>query len=344
MPCSQRSGGGARGQAAGLELPSLVSTVSAAGLAESTQRVYRSGAKRYEEFCRRLKQPPFPMSENSLSLFAAHLYLEGVGAGTVRSYLAATRHLQIALGLGDPNRISMPRLEYVMRGMKKKAAGRQARIRRPITIRELKVLKQIWEKRPNRTDAMMLWAAAVMCFLGFLRSGEVVAPSDSAYDPAANLAYGDVRVDSVTNPQYLEVTIKASKTDFFRKGVTVYLGRTGREVCPVAAILRYMLTRGPTEGPFFKYKDGRYLTRARFVEEVRQALQQAGLQAGEFAGHSFCIGAATSAAEQGLPDWLIKTLGRWQSSAYTTYIRTPKETLCAVVLVTEKQEGDIGRV
>ena len=27
---------------------------------------------------------------------------------------------------------------------------------------------------------------------------------------------------------------------------------------------------------------------------------------------------------------LIKTLGRWQSAAYTVYIRTPRETLCAV--------------
>ena len=88
------------------------------------------------------------------------------------------------------------------------------------------------------------------------------------------------------------------------------------------------------------------------MEEVRQALQQARLQACEFTGHSFHIGAATSAAEQGLPDWLIQTLGRWQSSAYTTYIRTPKETLCAVAkkLVTEdrketeKQEGDIEQV
>ncbi len=42
------------------------------------------------------------------------------------------------------------------------------------------------------------------------------------------------------------------------------------------------------------------------------------------------VSAAVQAAEKGLSDWLIKTLGRWQSSAYTTYIRTPKETLCAV--------------
>ena len=36
------------------------------------------------------------------------------------------------------------------------------------------------------------------------------------------------------------------------------------------------------------------------------------------------------AAQQGLQDSLIKTLGRWESSAYTSYIRTPPATLCKV--------------
>ena len=47
-------------------------------------------------------------------------------------------------------------------------------------------------------------------------------------------------------------------------------------------------------------------------------------------GHSFQIGAATTAAACGLPESLIKTLGRWESSAYMLYIRTPQSTLCAV--------------
>ena len=51
-----------------------------------------------------------------------------------------------------------------------------------------------------------------MCFLGFLRSGEVVVPSDSAFDPSMHLAYGDVRADNTSSPQFLEVRIKASKT------------------------------------------------------------------------------------------------------------------------------------
>ena len=78
-----------------------------------------------------------------------------------------------------------------------------------------------------------------MCFLGFLRSGEVVVPSDSAFDPSMHLAYGDVRADNTSSSQFLEVRIKASKTDPFRVGVAVYLGRTNCALCLVAAVLGY---------------------------------------------------------------------------------------------------------
>jgi len=39
--------------------------------------------------------------------------------------------------------------------------------------------------------------------------------------------------------------------------------------------------------------------------------------------HSFRIGAATTAAVAGLPPWLIKTLGRWNSDAYMSYVHAP---------------------
>ena len=66
------------------------------------------------------------------------------------------------------------------------------------------------------------------------------------------------------------------------------------------------------------------------MEEIRAALGQAGLESSEYVGHRFRIGVAATVAAQGLPEWMIKSLGRWQSSAYLTYIRTHKETLCAV--------------
>jgi hypothetical protein len=169
-----------------------------------------------------------------------------------------------------------------------------------------------------------------MCFFGFLRMGEVVAPSDAAYDSTTHLSYGDVRVNSKEAPRYLEVRLKCSKTDPFRKGVTVYLGKSGAELCPVGAVLNYMVRRGGSPGPFFTFGDGRALTRERFVAALRRALASAGLDCSAYAGHSFRIGAATTAAQLGIQDSLIQTMGRWQSTAYMLYIRTSRETLCAV--------------
>ena len=101
----------------------------------------------------------------------------------------------------------------------------------------------------------MLWAASCLCFFGFLRMGEAVVPSNSSYDPEVHLSAGDVKVDNRENPSFVEVRIKASKTDVFRKGVTIYLGVTGVNICLVAAILSYMvqskvMTKG-TQRPSF---------------------------------------------------------------------------------------------
>ena len=170
------------------------------------------------------------------------------------------------------------------------------------------------------------------------RSGEIVVPSDSEYDPTTHLSYGDVRLDNAINPQFLEVTIKASKTDPFRKGVQIYLGRTDSDLCPVAATLNYMVRRGNDSGPFFRYSRSRFLTRERFVSEVRRALAAAGIDSSKYAGHSFRIGAASTAARCGLQDSLIKTLGRWESFAYTLYVRTSREDLCSVSQVLATQQ------
>ena len=63
---------------------------------------------------------------------------------------------------------------------------------------------------------------------------------------------------------------------------------------------------------------------------VRQALEQAGVHPAGYSGHSFRIGAATTAAQAGLDDSTIKMLGRWESAAYQRYIRTPRTTLAAI--------------
>ena len=176
----------------------------------------------------------------------------------------------------------------------------------------------------------MIWAASCMCFFWFLRSGEIVVPSSFHYDPNLHLSYGDVCLNDTTSPKFLAVHIKAPKTDPFRQGISIYLGKSGVDVCPVSAILAYMLSRVNQPGAFFAYASGQPLTRKLFVSSMRAALRSQGVYASTYCGHSFRIGAATAAAKNGVPDSLIKTMGRWESSAYTRYIRTPRQTLCMV--------------
>ena len=59
------------------------------------------------------------------------------------------------------------------------------------------------------------------------------------------------------------------------------------------------------------------------MARIRAALETAGYPSAQFAGHSFWIGSATSAAHVGLEDSSIQALGRWSSAAFLVYIRTP---------------------
>ena len=86
---------------------------------------------------------------------------------------------------------SMPQLEYVIRGVRR-LGGKGQTARLPISPSHLLLMRAAWERLPNRFDAVMLWAATCMCFFGFLRSGEIVAPSDTAFDAQVHLAAGDV--------------------------------------------------------------------------------------------------------------------------------------------------------
>jgi len=133
-----------------------------------------------------------------------------------------------------------------MKGIKR-LTKRPTRKRLPITPDILLNLKQVWQPSSDSHDTSMLRAAACMCFFWFLSGWQ-----------GSNIRCFQVwllnhpvlrwrRVNSRADPQYLEVHIKAAKTDPFRLGVSVFLGVTAS---PVSAILNYMVIHGSRPGPF----------------------------------------------------------------------------------------------
>jgi len=77
--------------------------------------------------------------------------------------------------------------------------------------------------------------------------------------------------------------------------------------------MAYLAVRGMKQGPLFLIIDEHPLRRECIIDNICQALQTLGLESSHYAGHSFRIGAATTAAERGFPDSTIKVLGRWKS-------------------------------
>ena len=134
--------------------------------------------------------------------------------------------------------------------------------------------------------------------LQVLRCREFPVPSQEDYDPDTHLSLTDIALDDEVNPSVIQVMINQSKTDPFRQGVDLYLGRTGRDIRPIQAIVPYLVTRGARPGPLFVLTDGLYLTWQHFASLVTSTLQRASINDKQYNIHSFRIGAATTAKKR----------------------------------------------
>lgn len=289
--------------------------------------MYQSAQRRYVDFCRlddRLSPEGalVPADEQTLMRFATML-ADKLTHSSIKLYLSAVRSLHIDHGLADPLTNCL-QLQRLLRGIKR-VQGSPTPKRLPITIDVLVVIKRSLDL--SSPDHIMLWAACCLGFFGFLRAGEFT--SNSPFDPNVHLGVSDVQADTLQDPTCFQIHIKCSKTDPFRVGCYIYIGRGSNVVCPVVALGNFLAVRGPSPGPLFCFADGRPLTRQLLSSSVQSLLHSAGYP-GHYSGHSFRIGAATTAAARGVPDHLIKTLGRWSSDAYQRYIRTPAGSLSAV--------------
>ena len=175
----------------------------------------------------------------------------------------------------------------------------------------------------------MFWAACTLAYFGVLRASEFTVSSNNSFSPPYHLTLQDLALDSLSSPETLRLHIKASKTDPFRKGSFIHIGRGKYPLCAIRAVVSYLTVRGAGPGPLFRLQSGQPLSRQLLTSWLRQIVASAGLP-GNFSSHSFRIGAATVAARQGIPDHLIQALGRWTSNAYQLYIRTPSAALAGL--------------
>ena len=274
---------------------------------------------------------PFPVSEQLLCYFASALAVDGLASQTIKAYLSAVRSMQISLGLPPlRDQSTLPILKRVLDGIRrcKSLEGSRPRTRLPITPAVLRRIRAPLIES-NGPDGPAFWAIAVTAFFGFFRLGELLLESEASYNPSLHLSWGDVAIDARSATSMIKIHLRKSKCDQFGNGADILLGRTGCELCPVSAIMTFIGLRRSTPGHFFVDHQEKPIVKSHFVAKVRDALRTAGYPEEQFAGHSFRIGAATSAAMAGVEDSMIQTLGRWHSAAFLRYIRTPQIHLAA---------------
>lgn len=266
-----------------------------------------------------------PASEGTLVYFASYL-ARTVRHSTIKLYLAAVRNLHICCGHGDPLQGKLL-LKKVLRGILR-YQGQSRILRQPVTPSVLLAIRPILQGWLGDKDFFMVWAAFTLAFFGFLRCSEFTYQGVSRFRSQFDLTKDAISFyPSLANPQHMSVTLKASKTDYFRQGNTLVIARSSASLCAVNAMQDYFLVVQPPPGPLFSFQSGRLLTRSSVTSLLRDAARSAGLPYKSLKGHSFRIGAASAAAAASLPDWLIKVLGRWSSDCYQLYIRTPPSIL-----------------
>ena len=101
-------------------------------------------------------------------------------------------------------------------------------------------------------------------------------------------------------------------------------------MCPVTAMSGYLAICLKRLGPLFIFHDGSTLSQERLVSSLRQVLSDVGASTAQYSGHSFRIGAATTATELGDPDSLNKKMSRLKLSVFMHYIRTPWQQLAGI--------------
>lgn len=279
-----------------------------ASLALSTHSSYSSAARSFTHFallyhCLSPDGCLLPASEHTLMLYTTFLAYTHKPQ-SIKVYLYGVRNLHLEHGLPDPLTDAL-QLRRLLRGIKR-LKGSAVDSRLPITP---SLLRSFHCLLCTSYDHLMLWAAILTAFFSFLRSSELLALQHSE---VTRLAEG------------YHLSIKASKTDPFRQGATVLLsGSADPTLCPVAALDHFLAASPSRQGPIFCFSSGVAITRQRLNTLIRELAARSGIPLERYSSHSFRIGAASTAAAAGIPNWKIQALGRWSSDYYRRYIRLP---------------------
>eukprot|EP00731_Ephydatia_muelleri_P022428 Em0015g11a len=287
------------------------------GKADSTVRKYIGAFQRWKLWAEaRLGVPSFPAQEAHIVLYLQHLSQSVQSKSAIEEAVNALSWLHQVSGL--PPVSSLPLVQAALAGHRRLLAQPKVR-KEPVTAEMLKAMVVAAGPEPSLSEVRLL-AICLVGFAGFMRCEELL-----------KLECADVKFKE----EGMVLSIRSSKTDQFREGDSLLVGRTGAITCPVQMMERYFRMghlNGESHDRVFRAivnsKGGETLRKSgglsysRLRELLLAKIAMLGMDPLQFGMHSLRAGGATAAANAGVPDRLFKRHGRWRSeSAKNGYVK-----------------------
>ena len=246
--------------------------------------------------------------------FIAFCFKKGYASSSITSALSAVSYIHKMHNLNDPT------ATFVVRKLLHGAAKLRPSCDQRAPVTKV-ILHDLVRSAPHISicyyNGVLISAMYLLAFHAFLRIGEIAVTSTAQSSCVLQLNQISLSSDKCT------VVFHSYK---HYQGPPVYLvipAHADSSFCPIKAVRAYLAVRRNAPGPLFIFPGGAPVTKTFFGDQLKKSLAWAGLSSECYKGHSFRIGAATTAAMQGISDEEIQRMGRWKSQAFKKYIRIP---------------------
>ncbi|XP_071111511.1 uncharacterized protein [Haliotis cracherodii] len=220
----------------------------------------------------------------------------------VKSAFSSIRHFHVIVGLPTPtdNTLVINLLEAAKRKLVKPVKKKE-----PITV---EVLERMFDCKMQNQNVYNLRTVCMclLAFAGFMRSAELL-----------NIKHCDL----LFFYSHMTVFIERSKTDVYRDGAWLIIGRTETKMCPVKCMECFLEKSGLKEATnsetylFRNLSENKPMSYTRLRELFIEAFKPYVPDIKCYGLHSLRSGGATVAANRYIPDRMFKRHGRWRSKS-----------------------------
>ena len=267
----------------------------------------------------------FPLDENMIQVILGSLLTQGLKASTIQGYMSSLKHAHLTRGLNNPL-LDDGFVQQVLKGAKNRDSLEEAELKAVVTI---PIMGKIWEELRKINwqieTKRMIWAITTTLFMGSLRPSEIMCVKNDEYDEAKSLLWSDVKFleTKIENKklEFLQLRIRHSKTSKSMPEQIIEIPEVDSKMCAVKAWKKWMMMRKSKKDgttPVFTFKDGSLATVGDFNRKLSVLLPE---ETPKITARAFRPALATIMARQGASQDTLKSLGRWSSKAFQTYIR-----------------------